>query len=146
MTRVLFSLVGLVFLVAAVAKLSNPSSTLEILNVVGWGPVTRESALVVLLSIEFSVGGALVLTTRQKLAPIVGVCLLVVFSGFNVYLHSIDPNTVCSCFGDMLSQSMPQGLAASILRNAVLAAALVGGIAWQSWRPSHQATTGVARA
>ena len=122
------AVVGLVFLVSAIAKLQNPG--LFEISLVKQGIFDSRAIAAwparLLIAVELAVGAGLLLPwQRQRLFAPLAALMLVAFSGWLAYLtFSGSKIEDCGCFGELLKISPPVALARNLVMLAIL------GCAW----------------
>lgn len=124
---VLSGLLGIVLIVAALAKLASPQATTEsIASYIFLNSRLGLGLLVLLLSIlEFAVGLVLVARSRIKIwpfAPVTALILLSTLWGVGLSRSVLGIGESCGCFGSLSALSTPTG--AMIRDSAILALAI----------------------
>jgi putative oxidoreductase len=132
--RVLESLVGLVFLVAAFLKALDPQSFAEQIAMYGIFPELAPVAAWVLIALEVALATGLVLNLFPRIIPLATIALLVFFIIITFYGMALGLDESCGCFGNLVDRGPEQVIVEDILMMIALVFSVV--VLW-SHRPRH---------
>ncbi len=119
---------GLIFLVAGLAKIFDMAGFVQTINQYDIVPANFHPSLAMLIAYgEVALGLMLLLSFYQRLALFAGSILIVLFSGVSLYYYLKTGNTAdCGCFGKLLARQNNWQL---FVENAVILGALL--VCWK---------------
>lgn len=130
--RVLESLVGLVFLLAAFLKALDPHSFAEQIAMYGIFPELATLAAWVLIPLEVALATGLIVNLFPRIIPLATIALLVFFIIITIYGMMIGLGESCGCFGNLVHRGPEQVIIEDIIMLIALIFATV--VLW-SHRP-----------
>ncbi|MBE0643070.1 MAG: hypothetical protein IH600_03225 [Bacteroidetes bacterium] len=119
--RVLESIVGLVFIVAALMKALDPGAFQEQIAAYGIFPTLAPVGAWVFIIVEFALAAGLLSNLYPRVIPLLVMAMLLLFIGVTVYGMSIGLGENCGCFGNLVHRGPEQ----VIIEDALMLIALL---------------------